>query len=64
MQPTGQSLNWNSTSGAVYRIAYKNNLSDPTWTVLGSDITAGGSTTSFTDTNKQPQRFYLIMQVR
>ncbi len=29
--------------------------------MLGSGITATGSTTSFTNTSKQPQRFYLII---
>ncbi|HYG24102.1 MAG TPA: glycoside hydrolase family 9 protein [Verrucomicrobiae bacterium] len=57
-------LSWASTAGAAYRIAYKNSLGDPAWTYLPNSITATGSQTSWTDTSKTGQRFYLILQVQ
>lgn len=55
-------VTWPSAAGSVYRVAYKNNMSDPNWTILPTPITATGSTTSWTDTtpNKPGQRFYVI----
>jgi hypothetical protein len=51
-------------SNRLYRVAFKNNLSDPAWTIAGN-LTASGSNSSWVDTGagKAPQRFYLIAQV-
>ncbi len=57
-------LSWASTAGAGYRIAYKNNLGDAQWTYLPNTITANGSVTTWSDTSKAAQRFYLIQQVQ
>jgi hypothetical protein len=57
-------LSWPSTNGAVYRIAYKENLTDTNWTFVSSNVTANGSTTSWTDNDKRPQRFYMIQRVQ
>src|SRR5262249_34991811 len=61
----GFKLTWASAPGHTYRIAYKSNLKDPTWTVLGSDITANSASTSWTDTTSSQanQRFYIVAQI-
>jgi len=57
---------WPSGPGAIYRVLYKDNLSDPSWLAAGLDITATGATTTWTDTNNAntTQRFYVVMQVQ
>jgi hypothetical protein len=62
---TGPTMTWNSTSGKVYRVVYKNNLSDAQWTPVGTNITATGSLSSFVDTTAggRSQRFYALAQV-
>lgn len=62
--PSGPALTWPSTTGAAYRIAYKNNLADPAWTFLPGTIFATGNSTSWSDPEKQPQRFYSIIRVQ
>jgi len=39
----GISIGWSAISGLTYRVQYKNNLSDPTWTDLPGDITTSNS---------------------
>jgi hypothetical protein len=62
----GATITWRSTTGAVYRVAYKNNLTDPAWTTASGDITASTSTTSWLDAGaaNANQRFYIVAQVR
>jgi hypothetical protein len=57
---------WVSGSNTIYRVFYKNNLTDPAWLVAGPDIAATGATTIWTDTNNASttQRFYVLMQVQ
>ena len=59
-------LSWSGAAGAVYRIAYKNQLTDPNWTYLSGDINGTGALMSWTDTGatSQSQRYYLVVQVR
>jgi hypothetical protein len=50
-----------SVAGKIYRVAYKDNLSDATWTGLSGPITATGTTTSYMDTTSgKTQRFYIV----
>jgi hypothetical protein len=42
-------MSWNSVPGTVYRMHYKNKLSDTGWIPLGSPVTATGATASYTD---------------
>jgi len=50
-----------SVAGKIYRVAYKDNLSDATWTGLSGPITATGATTSYMDTTiGKTQRFYIV----
>ncbi len=55
-------LSWPSIAGKNYRIAYKNDLSDSTWTDLNSSLTATGTTTSLMDTTAATtdKRFYVV----
>jgi hypothetical protein len=56
---------WVSTPGKVYRVLYKDDLSEPVWREILGDITATGSLTTFSEgTAFRAQRFYHIMEVR
>jgi len=66
LSANGASLSWSSVAGAVYRVSYKNILTDPTWTSVGADITANGALTMWMDPGAATarQRFYLISRVQ
>ena len=55
-------ITWTSTPGQVYRVICKNNLTDANWTGLSGNITATGTTTSWTDTPsaESKQRYYSV----
>ena len=57
----GMGLTWTSVAGKIYRVAYKSNLSDA-WTDLSGNLTAAGTSTSWTDTAAATagQRFYAV----
>jgi hypothetical protein len=58
-------LRWTSLSGKVYRVEYKNSLSDPNWTNLSGDVTATSSLTTWSDTTAStPGRFYRVFSVQ
>jgi hypothetical protein len=58
-------LSWATVAGAVYQVMYKNNLTDPAWTVAGPDINGTGATTTWIDTNTTgAQRFYVVTQAQ
>jgi hypothetical protein len=58
-------VTWASTAGKVYRVLYKDNLSEPVWREILGDITATASTTTYTEAvGFRTQRFYQIMEVR
>jgi MBG domain (YGX type) len=42
-------ITWTSISNNVYRVQYKTNLASTNWISLAPDVTAAGSTASFTD---------------
>ncbi|HEX4645138.1 MAG TPA: MBG domain-containing protein, partial [Verrucomicrobiae bacterium] len=55
-------INWSASSNSVYRVQYKNDLSDSNWTDLTPDVTATGGTASYTDHPGQvSRRFYRII---
>ena len=52
-------LTWTSVSNGLYRVQYKTDLAGTSWFNLAPDVTATGSTASFTDhPGAAPQRFY------
>ncbi|PWU17867.1 MAG: hypothetical protein C5B50_10440 [Verrucomicrobia bacterium] len=62
MTGTNATLTWLSGSNYVYRLQYKNRLSDPTWLAVSSDVTATSVLASKTDTNlaSAASRFYRV----
>jgi hypothetical protein len=55
-------LSWGATVGRTYRVEYKNDLSAPTWTQLGQNLTATSDTLSINDNiTGAPQRFYRLV---
>jgi Bacterial Ig domain/Right handed beta helix region/Protein of unknown function (DUF1565) len=55
-------ITWKSVVGKVYVVAYKNSLSDASWTNLSGPITAKATSTSYTDTTagKNKNRYYVV----
>jgi hypothetical protein len=59
---TNVTITWTSISNSVYRVQYKTSLASKSWLDLSSDVTATGSTASFTDhPGTASQRFYRIV---
>ncbi|MBA4146499.1 MAG: immunoglobulin domain-containing protein [Verrucomicrobia bacterium] len=58
-------LNWSAIPDKIYRVQFKNSMSDAVWQTLGSDVVASGSTASTSDdtAGSVPQRFYRILVV-
>ncbi len=60
---TNLQLNWSTVPGRRYAVEYKDNLTDPNWTPLTTNI-AVGTSLSFTHTTLAPnQRFFRIRVV-
>jgi hypothetical protein len=58
----GLTLNWQTVFGQSYLIEYKNNLTDPAWTVLGSPIAGTGGLLSVSNNvSLSTQRFFRII---
>jgi hypothetical protein len=60
---TSVTLTWNTVAGRTYRVQYKSDLSDPSWTDLAGDITAEATTAIKADgsINGARQRYYRIV---
>ena len=58
-------LNWPSVASKIYRVAYKNNLTDSTWTDLSGNIIATGPACSWGDNTaaSASTRFYIVYGV-
>ena len=55
-------IQWSSAPTRVYRVEYKGDLSDATWTQVGGNVTATGTTSSLTDTiAASVRRFYRVV---
>ena len=62
----GYTVTWRSVSNKAYQVLFKNDLSDPAWTVIGpSNIVANSSLTSYVDSSASgiSQRFYRVALV-
>ena len=66
LSASGATLTWTSTPGSVYRVTYKNSLSDTSWIDASGNLPATGTTTSWVDATAigKTQRFYQIAQVQ
>jgi hypothetical protein len=51
-------ISFRTQTGFTYQVQYKNQLTDTTWTNLGSPVTGNGSVQSVTDTFSGTSRFY------
>jgi hypothetical protein len=61
---TNMIITWTSVSNSVYRVQYKADLASTNWISLTPDVTATGSTASYTDHPAgAPQRYYRILLV-
>ena len=59
---TGMVIRWSSISNRVYRVQCTANPASTNWLNLAPDVTATGSSASFTDNaNGTPQRFYRVV---
>jgi hypothetical protein len=57
-------LNWSGIAGQTYQLEYKNNLTDPAWTPLGSPVTGTGATlTTTNDFGASAQRYFRLQLV-
>jgi hypothetical protein len=57
-------LNWSGAAGQTYQLEYKNNLTDPAWTPLGSPVTGTGETLTITNNfGASLQRFFRLRLV-
>jgi hypothetical protein len=54
-------LSWSSISNRVYRVQYKNSLTDTNWTNLPGDVTATNGVASKTDALGTSNRFYRLL---
>ena len=60
---SGVKLTWNSVAGKIYRVSYTNALTGA-WGDLSANITATGTTTTWTDTSALPnQRYYRVYSI-
>jgi hypothetical protein len=59
-------VTWPSTAGSTYRVAYKNDLRDASWTTASVDITATGTSALWVDTtpSRPSRRFYVVTRVQ
>jgi hypothetical protein len=55
-------LSWSSVSGRIYRVQWKQQLSDAAWSNL-VDVTASGTAASYNDANTESQRYYRVIAV-
>jgi hypothetical protein len=58
-------LTWTSIPGRTYRVAFKNFLTDGSWTDLSADIIAATTNTSYTTTTSGAagQRYYVVYEL-
>jgi hypothetical protein len=55
-------IKWNSVSNLSYRLQYKQNLADSTWSNVVPDVTATGSIVIATNgVNNSTQQFFRVM---
>jgi S1/P1 Nuclease len=55
-------LSWGTVTGRIYRVQWKQELTNAVWTDL-TDISVSNTSVTFTDPILQPQRFYRLIVV-
>jgi hypothetical protein len=57
-------FNWTGIAGQTYQLEYKDDLTSPTWTPLGSPLTGNGGTLATTNNfGASSQRFFRLRLV-
>jgi hypothetical protein len=57
-------FNWTGIAGQTYRLEYKDDLTSPTWTPLGSPVAGNGGTLTTTNNfGASLQRFFRLRLV-
>ena len=59
--PDSVTVSWPAAPGRVYRVQYKDNLTDPVWLEAGGSVLVIGNQAQFTTSATQPQRFYRVI---
>jgi len=59
----GVTLSWTAIPNQSYRLQYKNDLNEPTWTDLSGSVTATNGAVSVTDPAVNQQRFYRLLLI-
>ena len=59
----GVTLSWTAIPNQSYRLQYKNDLNEPTWTDLSGSVTATNGVVSVTDPAVNQQRFYRLLLI-
>jgi hypothetical protein len=60
---TATEITWDSTSGTVYRVQWRNELDTNTWSQLGSPVVSTGtSARTYDSTYNVPHRFYRVLE--
>ena len=55
-------IRWGAVTGKSYRVEYTSSLDEPMWSVLGSDVTANGSSATQADlTTSGTERYYRVV---
>jgi hypothetical protein len=55
---------WNTEVGKKYQAQYKNDLNDPDWLVLGTEISGDGTSVAVTNAvGTSSQRFFRVIQL-
>jgi hypothetical protein len=57
---TSYQISFATRGGSTYTVYYKNNLTDPAWSVLQGNIAGTGTTVTVTDTISAHPRFYQV----
>ena len=55
-------LSWGAVTGRIYRVQWKQQVTDAAWTDL-TDLTVSNTSVTFTDPVLQPQQFYRVIVV-
>ncbi len=65
LQPDGTCLlTFDASPGHIYRLEFKDDLSEATWRPLGTNQFATGTPQFFSDAPNEPQRFYRVVLVQ
>jgi regulation of enolase protein 1 (concanavalin A-like superfamily) len=56
-------LNWSGVAGQIYQLQCKTNLTDPSWTPIGSPVTGTGTPLTMTNTSGASSQLFFRLQL-